>query len=484
MPRGALMWKTRPLFKDGMTIKMRLAVLFTVLVAVILACFTWVIYGFASYQQTELFYSELKTHAIAMATVVLRSDNLSDSLLEPYRKKVLDQFHQETVDIYGSDGQRNVFHRGERVAPLDAAVMRRALDFGVHRASVGPALRELAFPFRDEEKQYVVRISAVDEHGLKTMARLRWSLFTGYVASLAIVFAAGRLFASEAIAPLARITNQAQGISATDLHVRVEAGRQKDELSQLARAFNGMLDRLEKAFRSQKQFIANASHELRTPLTTMEGQLEVSLMKRRSPEEYRRTLAVALEEVRALRVTTNNLLLLTKAGADTLELEKRPVRIDEVLLAALEEARRRYPHRNVEIEYSEIPPDENALLIDGNEDLLRNAFLNLIENAIKYSPAGSPSRVSVEAGGRTVAVRVSDEGSGIAPEDMPRIFEPFFRSGRTQSVPGSGIGLTLVKAIVERHAGTLEIRSAPDQGTVVSIVLPLAGSPSKVPEPT
>jgi signal transduction histidine kinase len=257
--------------------------------------------------------------------------------------------------------------------------------------------------------------------------------------------------------------------------VRVEAGRQNDELSQLARAFNGMLDRLERAFRSQKQFIANASHELRTPLTTMEGQLEVSLMKRRSPEEYRQTLAVALDEVRALRFTTNNLLLLTKAEADSLALEKRPVRIDEVLLAALEEARRRYPGRNVEIEYSEIPVDENALLILGNEDLLRNAFLNLIENAVKYSPEGSPSRVSVEAGGRTVVVRVSDTGSGNAPEDMPRIFEPFFRSTRTQSIPGSGIGLTLVKAIVERHGGSLEIRSALGQGTVVRVVLPLAG---------
>lgn len=475
------MLKLNSPFKDGMTIKMRLAVLFTVLVAVILACFTWVIYGFASYQQTELFYSELKTHAIATATVVLRSDNLSDSLLEPYRKKVLDKLHQESVDIYDLE-RRSVFHRGESVVPLDAAALRRAVDFGVYRASLGTPMRELAFPFWDEDKQYVVCISAVDEHGIKTMARLRWSLLTGYVASLVIVFAAGRLFASEAIAPLARITSQAQGISATDLHVRVEAGRQNDELSQLARAFNGMLDRLEKAFRSQKQFIANASHELRTPLTTMEGQLEVSLMKKRSPEEYRQTLAAALDEVRALRVTTNNLLLLTKAEADSLALEKRPVRIDEVLLAALEEARRRYPSRNVELEYAEIPPDENALLIDGNDDLLRNAFLNLIENAVKYSPEGSPSRVSVEAGGRTVAVRVSDAGSGIAPEDMPRIFEPFFRSARTQSIPGSGIGLTLVKAIVERHEGTLEIRSAPDQGTVVRVVLPLAGSASRVSE--
>jgi signal transduction histidine kinase len=243
-----------------------------------------------------------------------------------------------------------------------------------------------------------------------------------------------------------------------------------------------MLDRLDRAFRSQKQFIANASHELRTPLTTMEGQLEVSLMKLRSPEEYRQTLASALDEVRALRITANNLLLLTRAEADSLALQKRPVRIDEVLLAALEEARHRFPHRNVELEYAELPADENALLIDGNEDLLRNAFLNVIENAFKYSPEGSPARVSVEAGGRTVAVKVSDSGAGIAPEDMPRIFEPFFRSPRTQSIPGSGIGLTLVKAIVDRHAGTLEIRSAPGEGTMVRIVLPLAGSESRIPE--
>src|SRR6185369_12751256 len=104
------MLKSNSFFKDGMTIKLRLAVLFTVLVAVILACFTWVVYGFAAYQQSELFYSELKTHALAAATLVLRSDNLSDSLLEPYRKKVLDQLQQESVDIYDWT-RRSVFHR-------------------------------------------------------------------------------------------------------------------------------------------------------------------------------------------------------------------------------------------------------------------------------------------------------------------------------------------------------------------------------------
>lgn len=473
------MGKSNPFSMDGMTIKMRLAVLFTVLVAVILACFTWVIYGFASFQQSETFYSDLKTRALATATLALRSDNLSDSLLEPYRQKVLDPLHQESVDIYDL-ARRSVFHQGGKGAPIDAEGMRRALAYGTYRAQEGQA-RVLSLSFYDEDKPYVVRISAVDEHGLRALARLRWSLFVGYAVSLAIVFAAGRLFASEAIAPLARITRQAEGISATDLHVRVDAGRQHDELSQLANAFNGMLDRLEGAFRSQKQFIANASHELRTPLTTMEGQLEVSLMKRRSPEEYRQTLAGALDEVRALRITANNLLLLTRAGADASVLERRPVRIDEVLLAALGAARRRYPHRNVELDYIEIPDDENSLLIDGNEDLLRNAFLNLIENAIKYSPDGSPARVTVEAGGRTVAISVSDAGSGIAPEDMPRVFEPFFRSTRTQSVPGSGIGLTLAKAIVERHSGSLEIESSPGRGTRVRVALPLAGAPARHP---
>lgn len=459
--------------KNNMTIKMRLALLFTFLVALILGCFTWLIYAFASYQRSEVFYSELKMNAIATATIVLRSDNLSDSILEPYRKKVLQKLYLESINIFNADNV-SVFHQGDKSLTLNAEEKRNASEKGMVLLS-SKETQKVIFPFLDEDKRYFVTISAVDEQGLKTMAKLRWSLVIGYVTSLLIVFGVGKWFASKAIAPLANITRQAEKLSATDLHVRVDVGTQRDELYQLAQAFNGMLDRLEKAFRSQKQFIANASHELRTPLTTMEGQLEVSLMKTRGQEEYRQTISGALEETRALRMMTNNLLLLTRADADILLQDMREHRIDEILFSALEEAKQRHPDRTVEIEYLAIPQDDGCLMIKGNNDLLCNAFLNIIENAFKYSDPITVIKVTIEIAERFLHLRITDTGVGITAEDMPRIFEPFFRSSRTNTVSGSGIGLTLVRAILERHSGTIKVESIPDQGTTFQVTLPSSG---------
>ena len=456
---------------SGMTIKMRLTLLFTFLVAILFACFSSIIYLFVAYQRSEVFFAELKVNALATATIVLRSDNLNDSILEPYRKKVLSKLNLECINIYNME-QVSVFHQGEGTVELTKFEFEKTLRDGIYFFSQGQ-VQKLSFPFLDEDKKYVVLISAIDEQGHRTMARLQWGLLLGYVTSLGIVFAVGIWFASRATAPIAKITRQAESISATDLHIRVEVGKQRDELSDLAQAFNGMLDRLEKSFRSQKQFIANASHELRTPLTTMEGQLEVVLMKKRDENEYRQIIFSALEETRALRVTTNNLLLLTKAESEVFGREMQVHRIDEILFSALENARQRHPHRFVELEYSGIPEDERFLMVRGNEDLIRNALLNIFENAFKYSNSNSKVRVDMQTGSNWIVIEIKDQGVGIDPNDLQKIYEPFFRSERTHNVSGSGIGLTLVKAIVEKHGGKIEIHSEIENGTQVKITLPV-----------
>lgn len=456
---------------SGMTIKMRLTLLFTLLVAILLACFSWIIYVFVSYQRSTVFFAELKVNALATATIVLRSDNLNDSILEPYRKKVLSKLNLECINIYNME-LGSVFHQGEGDVELTKLEFEKTLANGIYFSSQGQ-IQKLSFPFLDEDKKYVVIISAVDEQGHRTMARLKWGLLLGYITSLGIVFAIGIWFASRATSAIAKITRQAESISATDLHIRVEVGKQRDELSDLAQAFNGMLDRLEKSFRSQKQFIANASHELRTPLTTMEGQLEVVLMKKRDENEYRQIISSALEETRALRVTTNNLLLLTKAESELLGREMRIHRVDEILFSALEDARQRHPHRLVEMEYADIPDDEKLLMVKGNEDLIRNALLNILENAFKYSKSGSKVRVNMQTGLNWIVIEIKDQGEGIDPNDMQKIYEPFFRSERTNNIPGSGIGLTLVKAIIEKHGGKIEIQSEIENGTKVIITLPV-----------
>ena len=255
-----------------MTIKMRLALLFTFLVACILATFTWAVYTYSSYQRSKGFFAQLQTDAIASATITLRSDNLSEAALEPFHRKLQEKLPLENVDIFDKN-HVSVFHAGDRHLQLDDEAAEAANRLGLYTKTVGDT-QKVFFPFDDEDVHYVVAISAVDFPGLANLYKLRLGLIAALAASLVIVFVAGVWFAGRAMAPIVSITRQAEGISAAGLHVRIAEGPQKDELTQLAHAFNQMLNRLEDAFQAQKQFLANVSHELRTPLTTLEGQLE------------------------------------------------------------------------------------------------------------------------------------------------------------------------------------------------------------------
>jgi signal transduction histidine kinase len=457
-----------------MTIKMRLALLFTFLVACILATFTWAVYTYSSYQRSKGFFAQLQTDAIASATITLRSDNLSEAALEPFHRKLQEKLPLENVDIFDKN-HVSVFHAGDRHLQLDDEAAEAANRLGLYTKTVGDT-QKVFFPFDDEDVHYVVAISAVDFPGLANLYKLRLGLIAALAASLVIVFVAGVWFAGRAMAPIVSITRQAEGISAAGLHVRIAEGPQKDELTQLAHAFNQMLNRLEDAFQAQKQFLANVSHELRTPLTTLEGQLELALMKGRSETEYRDVLAATLDDTRRLRSSTNNLLLLARAEARGLELSDTPQRMDEILFAVLAEAKQRYPGRVIDFQFIPPPENENDLRVTGNKDLLHSACLNILENAIRYSDPSTTIRIEVHTDGKIFSLKVIDQGLGIESADLRQVFQPFFRCERTWNIPGSGIGLTLVEAIVKRHQGFIDIQSQPNLGTTVAVRFPVRDS--------
>ncbi len=455
-----------------LTFKARLALWFTVLVALILGIFGTVTYAYAKFLRARQFYSELRADAVASATIVLRSDNLSESALQPFRRKLLNKLPHESVGIFDLQN-RVAFHSGERPVQLDSADRDAALSAGLRLRTVRDT-QMVFMSFEDEDKTYVVAIAAQDIVGLRTLAKLRIGLLLSYPVALLAVYVLGSWFAGRTIAPIARITRQAEGVSASDLHVRIEEGTQQDELSHLAHAFNGMLDRLETAFRSQRQFIANASHELRTPLTSVEGQLEVALMQPRSTEEYRTLLSSVYDDVRALKRSTNNLLLLARAESGWAGRRSEPQRLDEILFSALEEAKRRHAQRTVEVAFANFPDDEARLSVVGNGDLLRSAVANVLDNALKYSPAGEPIKITLASTGSRLQLQCADRGLGISPEEQQKVFQPFYRGAAVHSIPGSGIGLALVKAIVELHQGMVTLTSTPGQGTTVVLDFPSA----------
>jgi signal transduction histidine kinase len=232
-----------------------------------------------------------------------------------------------------------------------------------------------------------------------------------------------------------------------------------------------MLARLEAAFAEMQRFTADAAHELRTPLTALRGGIEVALRAERSPADYRQVLASSLEEVDQLIRLTEDLLLLSRSTMG-LSAARQPVDLEPLCLEALELGVRLAKGKGVSVSMGATAPAP----VQGDAGALRRAVLNLVDNAVKYTPAGGSVVVSLERSGERVAIIVEDTGIGIDPADAERIFEPFVRldAGRSRDTGGSGLGLSIARSIVLAHRGTLEVESRAGGGSRFTIDLPAA----------
>lgn len=319
--------------------------------------------------------------------------------------------------------------------------------------------------------EFVVIGAAKDKDGLLHMKKLRIVLIVVCLISLISFFFAGWFFSGKALKPISEIVRNVEEISITSLNLRVPEGFGNDEIGRLAKTFNKMLERLETSFGMQKSFIANASHELRTPLTSINGQIEVLMMKDRSTEEYKNTLGSVLEDIKSLIDLSNRLILIARTSSEGPSGFNNVVRIDEIIWQAREEMKRYNPSYNINISLDNFVTDPEKFTVAGDEYLLKTAVTNLIENSCKYSFDNS---VVIECGheGKWVKVVFEDKGIGIPEEDIRKILEPFYRSTNALTISGSGIGLSLVNQIVKNHNGTISISSKLGEGTTITLLLP------------
>jgi len=452
-----------------MEIRKKLTYLFVGIVALILLFSSLAIYYFSADHREEDFYNRLHNKGRNTAKLLLEVEEVDAALLQKIEAGSPQSLHEEKLVIYNYKDE--ILYSSDDFAELTITseiLDRIRLEDEIRYIDKGHEV--LGFMFLDTYDRFVVIAAAKDVFGFRKISNLRLILIIVFAGGVVIATLLGWVYAGRALNPISKVVSEVEQISIANLDRRIDEGNSQDEIARLASTFNKMLSRLEKAFTMQKNFIANASHELRTPLTAITGQLEVMLMQERTSDEYRQTMVSVFEDIKNLNTTSNRLLLLAQASSEIARKDIKPVRIDEVAWLARTEVLKRDSKYNIDIVPDEGLDDAAKLTVSGNEQLLKTAITNLLDNGCKYSD-NHHVRLDISFAQNQVILKFSDQGIGIPTEDIKRIFEPFHRASNAITYKGHGIGLSLVARIAELHEGVISVESEPEKGTVFTFIL-------------
>ncbi len=316
---------------------------------------------------------------------------------------------------------------------------------------------------------YFIQVTASLRPLLVKLGRIKTVLLIFLPLAMVLVMVMGFFLTRATLRPVDNMTKAMRQITSRNLKQRIAVPSANDENRRLAETFNDMLSRLDKAFSLQQQLIQDVSHELRTPLTVLKGKQEVALNKRRSPVEYEEVLSVNLEEIDKMNALVENLLVLARMDRAENELQLKRVDLLPLLRRVIEDARPQAELKAIALRL--LASDEVSL--EADESQLGRVVSNIVDNAVKYTSDRGQIAVRAVRRGASVEITVNDTGPGIAREELGRVFDRFYRAEKSRTSPGFGLGLSIVKAIVLAHQGTINVASEPGQGSTFIISLPL-----------
>ncbi|MCE7071391.1 MULTISPECIES: ATP-binding protein [Dyadobacter] len=452
-----------------MKIKNRIALQFTLLVAAILLLFSITIYSVSEHYRQEEFYDRLKSRARTTCRLLVKVKGIDKHLLKAIDQNTLSEMLDEKVLIFNADNELIYSSVDDKLLSYKASLLdevreKQYIEFHEGGSEV------IGLLYQEQSEPLTVLASAYDTFGHSKLTNLRETLGWGLLAGIAVTVGLGIYFAGNALRPISRINHEVSLITAQNLSQKLDEGNRKDEIAQLAINFNTVLVRLHNAFEQQKSFVSHASHELRTPLAALKSEIQLGQRFNKNNPDLDEVFANLFSDTERLISITNNLLFLARSYEHSGQLKMAPIHIEDLAFAAKEELLSANPDYRVEIDYENIPEDENQTVIEGNEELLKRVFSNLLDNACKYS-SDHQARILISSDNKSCIVKFKDQGIGISPEDMPHIFNPFYRSSDATTVPGFGIGLSICQRIIDLHHGTISVTSEPGQGSEFQVRL-------------
>lgn len=458
-----------------LSIRAKLTLWYLSLAALVLIAFAIAIYLYLSHGLLNAIDASLRNYAERIAQAVGHPSATEEPtqpgvwILAPQFVSVLDRNGKVTDQIPDAEGHE--------VPVVKSALERAASEWkpGYDEVSLSPTehVRTITWPARDEDGEVFFVVVGQSLRDVQR-AQKQLLLLLSIANPLALLLAGlgGLWLANKALSPVDRLTRAAERIGRGSFSERVEEPRSHDEIGRLAATFNQMISRLEQAFQRERRFAADASHELRTPLAVLRGDIEVALRRERSPEEYERVLKSSLEEIARLTKLTDDLLTLARSDADQSVLEVEAVRLD--LLAADARAYILPLADSAGVALTYDAPD-SPVVVEGDQKRLKQLLVNLLDNAIKYTPAGGNARLSLAMKDSSAVIEVTDTGRGIPAAALPHIFERFYRQTdrRDSRVTGFGLGLAISKWIADAHGGSIEVESRESHGSRFTVRLPI-----------
>jgi heavy metal sensor kinase len=383
------------------------------------------------------------------------------------------------VQIYDSAGKliassKNMTNISIFTKEAAIAELKNRRHFDTVRTELSPgnkvSLRVLTVPVTENEKvAYIAQVAHPLRSADSALNDLKIILFILLPLTVFLTGVIGSFLARITLHPVDRMIDTIHKITADNLKLKVNIPDTKDEIRRLADTFNEMLGRLEHSFSSQRQFLENFAHEIRTPLAVLRGEIEVTLKRVQTVEEYETVLLSNLEEVERINRVVDDLLMLARFDSSAIILEKRSVDLGVLLRKIVDDMRVLAEQKNIIINFS-APHD---VIIYGDENQLKRLFINLLDNAIKYTQDSGTVTVSAGAESGFARIVFKDTGAGIPGDEIGHVFDRFYRMDKARKETGYGLGLSIVKSIAEAHKGRIEAVSVINQGAAFTVFLPL-----------
>lgn len=381
-----------------------------------------------------------------------------------------------SLRIFSSDG-RLVWNSPQAAAPasIPSRVLERVrlskITFETLDSADGMPARHLFLPFTGKDHVgYVLQAETSLLHYQETLHGLVFLLTLGSGATLLLAWIGSLWLSQKVLAPIEALCTGAETMSEADLGKRLAVDSPYREFRRLTQAVNAVLDQFQRSSEVQRNFCEIAAHEMKTPLTILQGNLEVALMKARTAEEYREVLLNNLQQVDRLIALTRPLLTLAKFTSSKPPVNLVPLALEPLIQEIVDELILLADDRQIALTFESqpVPP------VLGDAQWLKQALINLLDNALRYTPSGGSVRVRLHPVGHKVAVAVEDTGHGIEPEHIPHLFERFYRTdwARAKDSAGTGLGLPIVKEIMEAHGGSISVTSEVHKGSIFTLRLP------------